>query len=102
MPSPKQAKKYYYINNSKQRINIIIKNEDVGVTATVIVEHISTDSCGYTTAIHAVLCDYFKKVKIEDKLKRVTKNVLQTWETYLDAIYKTYLPEIQKQYPNTN
>lgn len=102
MPSPKQVKKYYYINNSKQRVTVSISNQSQGVIATTIVEHISTDSCGYTTAVHAVFKDFCKRFKIKDKVPRVTKKVIENWENSLDSIYQMYLPQIQEQYPNTN
>ena len=71
MPSPKQVKKYYYINNSKQRVTVSISNQEQGVIATTTVEHISTDSCGYTTAVHAVFKDFCKRFKIAIKILQI-------------------------------
>lgn len=102
MPSPKQAKKYYYINNSKQRVTVSISNQSQGVIATTTVEHISTDHTGYTVATHTVFEDFCKRLKLSDPLLRVTKKVIQEWESILDKIYEKYLSQIQEQYPNTN
>lgn len=96
-----KAKKYYFINNMKQRVTVTVSNEPRGVTATTIVEHMETDSSGYTWATHHVYQDYFNRKVIADKLKRVTAKVVDSWDQQLDSIYQMNLPKIQEMYPNS-
>jgi len=96
-----QAKKHYFINDMKQRVTVTISNESRGVTATTIVEHMETDSSGYTCATHTVYQDYFNRKVMADKLKRVTAKVVDSWNQQLDSIYHINLPKIQEMYPNS-
>lgn len=96
-----KAKKHYFINDMKQRVTVTISNESRGVTATTIVEHVETDSQGYTMATHHVYQDYFNRKVIADKLKRVTAKVVNSWNQQLDSIYQMNLPKIQEMYPNS-
>jgi hypothetical protein len=96
-----KAKKHYFINDMKQRVTVTVSNEPRGVVATTIVEHIQTDSSGYTTTVHAVFLDYFNRSLIADRLKRVTAKVVHNWNQQLDSIYQMNLPKIQEMYPNS-
>lgn len=96
-----KAKKHYFINDMKQRVTITVANESIGVVATTIVEHMETDSLGYTCATHTVFEDYFNRKVIADKLKRVTAKVVNSWNQQLDSIYQMNLPKIQEMYPNS-
>lgn len=96
-----KAKKHYFINNMKQRVTVTVSNERTGVVATTIVEHMETDSSGYTCATHHVYQDYFNRKVIAEKLKRVTAKVVDSWNQQLDSIYQINLPKIQEMYPNS-
>ena len=96
-----KAKKHYFINDMKQRVTVTVANEPRGVVATTIVEHLETDSSGYTCATHTVFEDYFNRKVIADKLKRVTAKVVDSWNQQLDSIYQMNLPKIQEMYPNS-
>jgi hypothetical protein len=96
-----KAKKHYFINDMKQRVTVTVSNEQTGVVATTIVEHLETDSSGYTCATHMVFEDYFNRKVIAEKLKRVTAKVVHNWNQQLDSIYQMNLPKIQEMYPNS-
>lgn len=96
---PKSLRKHFYINDAKQRVTVTISNEANGITATTIVEHIETDSSGYTTATHAVFKDFFNRMRIGEKLKRVTTKVLKHWDSVANEVYQCHLPDIQRMYP---
>ena len=97
---PKVYKKHFYINDNKQRITVTISNGSSNVEASTIVEHVTTDSSGYTTTTHTVFEDYYSKLKLGERVKRVTAKVLQHWETVAQQVYEMNLPKIQKMYPN--
>jgi hypothetical protein len=96
-----KAKKHYFINDMKQRVTVTVSNERTGVVATTIVEHMETDSSGYTCATHHVYQDYFNRKVIAEKAKRVTAKLVQSWNQQLDSIYQMNLPKIQEMYPNS-
>ncbi len=96
-----KAKKHYFINDMKQRVTVTVANEPRGVVATTIVEHMETDSSGYTCATHHVYQDYFNRSLIAEKAKRVTAKLVQSWNQQLDSIYQMNLPKIQEMYPNS-
>lgn len=96
-----KAKKHYFINDMKQRVTVTVSNERTGVVATTIVEHMETDSSGYTCATHMVFEDYFNRKVIAEKAKRVTAKLVQSWNQQLDSIYQMNLPKIQEMYPNS-
>lgn len=96
-----KAKKHYFINDMKQRVTVTVANEPRGVVATTIVEHMETDSSGYTCATHHVYQDYFNRSLIAEKAKRVTAKVVDSWNQQLDSIYQMNLPKIQEMYPNS-
>jgi hypothetical protein len=96
-----KAKKHYFINDMKQRVTVSIANGVRGVTVIVMVEHMETDSSGYTCATHEVFKDYFNRKVIAEKLKRVTAKVVDSWNQQLDSIYQMNLPKIQEMYPNS-
>ena len=96
-----KAKKHYFINDMKQRVTVTVSNERTGVVATTIVEHMETDSSGYTCATHTVFEDYFNRSLIAEKAKRVTAKLVQSWNQQLDSIYQMNLPKIQEMYPNS-
>ena len=96
-----KAKKHYFINDMKQRVTVTVANLPQGVVATTIVEHLETDSSGYTCATHTVFEDYFNRSLIAEKAKRVTAKLVQSWNQQLDSIYQMNLPKIQEMYPNS-
>lgn len=93
-----KVKQYFYINDNKQRVTVSLDNESQGVIATLIVEKIETDSTGYTTAIHEVFKDFFKRIKVGQHVKRVTKKVRTEWETLIPSVFKEQLPLIKYHY----
>lgn len=95
-----KAKKHYFINDMKQRVTVTVANEPRGVVATIIVEHLE-NSLGYTTAIHKVFEDFYRRMLIGDRVKRVTTKVVEGWYSQLDSIYQTQLSKIQEMYPNS-
>ena len=48
--------------------------------------------------VHAVFEDYYRRSLLGETVKRVTKKVLESWESQLDALYQKELPTILKQY----
>jgi len=94
-----KCRRYFYINNNKQRVTVTVQNGVSNIETTTIVEHITTDNIGYTTATHAVFQDYYSSLKLGERVKRVTKKVLQHWETVAQQVYEMNLPKIQQMYP---
>ena len=96
-----KVKQHFYINANKQRVTVSLENETQGVIATIIVEKIETDGTGYTTTIHEVFKDFFKRIKVAERVKRVTKKVQLEWETSIPTLFKEQLPLIKYHYKLT-